>query len=442
MINFNSVFKKNNLNKFSITQLLFYSFPIVIFFPSGILNFYVTLFTISSIITIYRLKIKIELIFVDYAVLFFFFLNFISTLNNFSILGGEILFKSIFNFRFFIFFLIIRNLLVYKIVGLIPLSIISLTSSIILSIDIFLQHLTGFDIFGFPPFSNRYNGFFEHEAIAGSYIQKFMLLSLLSILLLNQNKIMKIIVITLIINILGLGVLLSLDRMPYIIFFFSTILILIFLKNFRKIFFLNLIILSLIFITLIKNYDIVKNRYEYFNRDINFNKILYHTKNLTNFTKNTTFDNIQNSEKIFFGDYSKLFRAAYIVSLKNNFIGSGHKSFIYECTQLKIKDISCNNHPHNIYLEILVNLGLLGIFVFIIILFFTINKSTEFLAKKNFNKKKEITLILFLIFFISELIPLRSYGSIFTTINGSIFWFFLGLLIYINSHYIYKNNKI
>lgn len=441
MINFNSFLKKNSLSILNINQLLFYSFPIILFFPSGIVNLHITLLTIFGIITICRFKLKTEIILVDYLIFFFFFLNVINTLNNFPTLSIEILFKSIFSFRFFIFFWVIRSLLVYKIVTLLPLSIISLTSSILLSVDIFLQHLTGFDLFGFPPFSERFNGFFEHEAIAGSYIQKFFLLSLLSILLLKHNKIMKIIKITIVINILGLGTLLSLDRMPYIIFLFIIILLFIFLKKFRKITIFNLVILSLIFVTFIKNYDIVKNRYEYLNRDINFYKILnlpLIKENLENLRENIIIYNTQSKNSLFYGDYSKLFRAAYLVSLKNNFIGSGHKSFIFECIKLNVINISCNNHPHNIYLEVLVNLGLLGLFLIIIILFLSINKSSRFLLKKNVNEKEKITLILFVVFFITEYIPLRSYGSIFSTFNGSIFWFFLGLLIYINNFYIKK----
>ena len=50
----------------------------------------------------------------------------------------------------------------------------------------------------------------------------------------------------------------------------------------------------------------------------------------------------------------------------------------------------------------------------------------------------EVLLILFLTFFIAELLPLRSYGSIFQVNNGSIFWFFLGLVSYINNFMIKK----
>ena len=146
------------------------------------------------------------------------------------------------------------------------------------------------------------------------------------------------------------------------------------------------------------------------------------------------------NNNLFHGDYSKLYRAAYFVFLKNYIIGSGVKSFIYECIKLPYdkNSISCNNHPHNLYLEILVNLGLLGMSIFIIFLFLIINKIVKFLFEKNINGIQRITLILFLTFFIAELLPLRSYGSIFQVNNGSIFWFFLGLVSYINNFMIKK----
>lgn len=90
-------------------------------------------------------------------------------------------------------------------------------------------------------------------------------------------------------------------------------------------------------------------------------------------------------------------------------------------------------------MEVLVNTGILGLLIFIIILLFTLRKIIKLLFQDHTNKKKNIVLIFFLIFFIVELIPIRSFGSIFTTFNGSIFWFFFGIITYINNSYI-KNN--
>ena len=429
------------INNFFIVKLFFYSFPIILLFPSGYITVHVTLLTIASLILIYKKNIKIKLFIIDYLIFLLFFLSIISTLKNIATLDNVIFIKSLLDLRFAIFFLIIKSLLSNKIVNLKLLSIITLLSSVLLSFDIFLQHLIGHDIFGFKPFEGRYNGFFEHEAIAGSYIQKHFCLSLLSVFLIDFKKITKIFIITFIINILGLGILLSLDRMPFIIFIFIIVILFFLMRNYRIIFFSNVIIISLLFASFFKNYEVISSRYQYFNRDININKIL-DKPYINKFIKSpeNIIEEKSKNNNLFHGDYSKLYHAAYLVFLKNYIIGSGVKSFIYECIKLPYdkNSISCNNHPHNLYLEILVNLGLLGMSIFIIFLYLTINKIVKSLFEKNINSTQRITLILFLTFFIAELLPLRSYGSVFQVNNGSIFWFFLGLVSYINNFMIKK----
>jgi O-antigen ligase len=441
---FNKLFYNDNITIFKIVKLLFYSFPVILFFSSFFLNLYITLFTFLGIIAIYRLKIKFNLSLIDYLILILFILNFIATLNNISNLGYEKFIKSILNLRFFLLIWVVRNLLLNQIVNVKLLSIISLISSILLCLDIFLQHLIGYDIFKFQPFDNRFNGFFEHEAIAGSYLQKFLLLSILVIFLSNLKKITKAILIIFALNIIGLGVLLSFDRMPFFILLFSLFLIFIFLKNFRIIFMLNLIIIITLFFYSLKNYENLRNRYEHLNRDINFHKILNLSiikKNFGTYIQNQKNTDFLSKEHLFYGDYSKLFRAAYYVSLQNNFIGSGHKSFINECIKLRLANISCNNHPHNLYLEVLVNTGIIGLFILIIILKLISIKIIKQFFKNCLNKDQYIILMLFSVYFIAEFFPLRTFGSIFTTFNGSIFWFFFGILTYLDKLNVKKINK-
>lgn len=440
-LNLNPNFK---INIFFIIKLLFYSFPIILIFPSGYITVHVSLLTIISLVAIYKNNLKIEFLLVDYLIFLLFFLSIFSTLINITALGNIIFIKSILDVRFAIFFLIVRKLLVDKIVNLKFLSIISLISSMLLSFDIFLQHKTGYNIIGIKSFDGRYNSFFEHEAIAGSYIQKFFLLSLLSVFLLKLKKINKIFLITFIINTLGMGVLLSLDRMPFLIIVFVNFILLLFLKNFRILILFNIIILITLFLYLFKNYEVVKSRYEYFDRDINFSKIL-DAPIIKNYIKNSNEQNKLSipNQKLFHGDYYKIYNAAYIIFTKKYLIGSGVKSFGYECIKLSstLENISCNIHPHNIYLEILVNLGIVGFFIFVIFLLFLVNKIIKHLFNDRINNHKKIILILFFSIFISELIPFRSYGSIFQTNNGSIFWFFLGLISYINTAKLHKRKN-
>ena len=435
---------KNINQKFDsifLLKFLFYSFPIILFFPSFIINLHVSLILIFGLIAIYKRNLKIKIISVDLLVLLFFFLFFLSTLINITTLNYVILIKSILNFRFFLFFFIIRNLLITKIVNLKLLSSISLTSSIALTLDIFIQHFLGYDIFGFPPFENRFNGFFEHEAIAGSYLQKFFFLSLLSIFLFNQKKIKLTIMIIFSINLVGLGILLSFDRMPFLLFILSLLLFFIFLKNYRILFLSNILILIGIFIFLFSNYPPLKIRYTNLASEFNYNKILNILSIKKNITENKEKLSAEN-QKLLHGDYTRLYRAALAVFSENYLIGSGLRSFSYEC--LKIlndnNNFKCSNHPHNLYFEIIVSSGLIGLLIFTFILFFSINKIVKNCFNNNLHEIIRTISIFFLIYFIVELIPFRSFGSLFQTINGHIFWFFLALLNYVKNIEVEKKN--
>jgi hypothetical protein len=420
------IIKKIDIDVF--IKVLFYLFPFFMLLESAFITSYVTIFTISTLFFFYLKKIKIKFDSIDYLIFLFFFLKFIATFLNINILGYFLFIKSILDFRFAIFFIVVRKLIFHKLINLKLLFIVALSCAIFLSLDIIFQHINGKDLFGNPPFDGRYNGSFEHEAIAGSYIQKKFLVSLSAVFLLitsNQNKFLLLFLINII---LGLGIILSLDRMPFLIYLFIIFLLIIFLKNYRKFFILNFIFISVIFIFLFNNYKILNDRYSPLFGE--FNLYLSKFKEVLIFkTAKISQDNeikIKN-EPYLIGDYNKIYETAYYLWLKNPFIGSGTKSFAIMCKELQISENKnkCSTHPHNIYLEIIITQGILGLLVFIILFaVILLDFKKRFFLK---NKYKNIINILFLILLISELWPLRSYGSIFQTVNGSVFWFILAL---------------
>ena len=129
-------------------------------------------------------------------------------------------------------------------------------------------------------------------------------------------------------------------------------------------------------------------------------------------------------------DYLRIYITAYNVFLEKPYIGSGLKSFLFECSlinKFKEKKLGCSSHPHNMYLEILVSQGFIGISIFFTFIIILIKKSyVNFISSKINNKNKLIRIFFFLIL-IFELFPFRSYGSIFTTVNGSLFWYILAI---------------
>lgn len=433
-------FYNKNFSKLNYLRFLFYIFPIMMLTSSGYITFYVSFLSFFSIFFFYKNKIKIKIFLIDYCVLTFFLLSILTSLININKNEIIIFIKSILDVRFFLFFLIIRNIIKYKLVNIKILFLLCLISSVFLILNIFSQHIFGFDIFGHTPFAGRFNGLFESEAIAGSYIQKLSILSILSIILLDITEVKKKLLILFIINILGIGVLLTFDRMPFFIYTFGILISIILIKNLR----LNLLASFLIFILLtsvfFKNYEILYERYSILKYQISIEKIV----NLIQKVKNNHYsyssslpDNnrkIESKDILISGDYIKLYYSAYNVWLSNPLMGSGVKSFGRECLKLvnskniNVKNINCSNHPHNIYLEILVNIGSIGMLTFLLIIILILKDILNNIVLEKYNNKKTILSIFFLIILVIELTPIRSYGSIFQTVNGTMFWFIISLM--------------
>ena len=90
---------------------------------------------------------------------------------------------------------------------------------------------------------------------------------------------------------------------------------------------------------------------------------------------------------------------------------------------------SCNNHPHNYYLEILTTSGILGLLFIILIFLMTIKKFLFRYNQINENEyhKKLILLVSFIIF-ITEIFPIRSSGAFFTTSSATLIFILLAIV--------------
>ena len=132
---------------------------------------------------------------------------------------------------------------------------------------------------------------------------------------------------------------------------------------------------------------------------------------------------------------------AYEIWKDNRFIGSGNKSFRYECVKYdfiksKNKDVRCSSHPHNIYLEVLSEFGLIGFVLFLLLNLIIFYKSLRQLknyykVKKNNNFNYRLLISVFIVF-ILLIWPLKSTGRISSTFYGSIYWFYIFFLSTLN----------
>ena len=298
--------------------------------------------------------------------------------------------------------------------------------SAFVSVDIIYQLLFSKDIFGIEPLTQRkLSGPFGDELIAGGYIQRFSIFAFFSIpLFLKIKQPYLSIFIGFLFVLFFLSIILSGNRMPLILFLLTILFILIFEKNVRK----YVIPIFLISFLLVGSSYIFNKQVK-----INFDHLTRNIKSIINVFLIDVGKKDQILTKVEVPLYYQEFRSFYETWKMNKFIGGGVKSFRENCKIREIKNtferINCNTHPHNYYLEIMTDLGIVGLIFILIIFIKVIIQSFLQNYKDTSYSNKAIVAILFL--FIVEIIPIRSSGSFFTT--GSITFIFLLFSILLGS---------
>ena len=129
------------------------------------------------------------------------------------------------------------------------------------------------------------------------------------------------------------------------------------------------------------------------------------------------------------------FESFYDTWLMNKYTGGGIRSFRINCPyreNIELEERStCNTHPHNYYLEILTDSGLVGLTI--IVLIFSLIFYTSFIKKyftnSNLLLKSNYILTPFIFLFIAEIFPIKSTGSFFTTHNSAYIFFLMAVIV-------------
>lgn len=405
----------NNFFKNNATLLILCLFPVCVLLRSSAINLF---FVCISLIFLFQFKNYKNFFFEKWVIIFFIFITYTSFISFFSQDQLASLRSSVSQLRFILFVIFLSLLRIDK---YILKKIINFTMLIIIFVcfDVFYQYFYGHDIFGFEPgdpkiVPDRLSGPFNQELIVGAYIY-YISIPLISHYFYNFKKkiLVKKFAILLFSCLVFFTVLISGERMAFILFSASLLIILIINFNYKKVLFFLTVFCLLT--TLIFN----------LNKSVN-NRVVDFFKDISNF---------QNS------NHYKLFASAVGIWKDHPLIGTGLKNFRVVCDQKKINYITkenyiCSTHPHNTYFELLVETGLIGIFIF---LFFFITLVKNILIKfshidQNFKGFFLGSFIILLMYFW----PIKSSGSIFSTFNASFMWFNIGIIsLILNS----KKNK-
>jgi O-antigen ligase len=410
--------------KLTFYEILLLISPLILIFRSVVINLFCILLTF---LFLYELAKKKYLGILKNETWIYFFLLFIiyNILRGFFAIDSSLaVIKAISLFKFIslALFIFLCIPLTKNFNSIIKLWVILL---ILVCIDTLFQYFSGKDFFGFPNFGNRLTGPFGTEQIVGSYLAYISIpvITYYSSKIKNFNFYNKLLLFSIYMLLLS-TITLSGERLGLIIFLSASILV--FFLNIKLKIFINLLILIISVLC-----------------------IYYYLVPYINLRINEFFNTIYNFKD---SPWGKLYHTGYLTFKSNIFFGVGLQNYNIFCeTQLKNNLINlqnayeCSTHPHNFYIEILCESGIIGF----LLLFFTfwffflsiINKIKKLKDNEIFLEYKSFfygNILILLIYFF----PIKTSGRFFTTWNGFFFWFSLGVVLLMTKEFYKKNKQI
>ena len=245
----------------------------------------------------------------------------------------------------------------------------------------------------------RVVSFFKDEAIAGAFVNGFIIIGYLFTVLKKKNYSMFICIILFIISLVA--VLMTGERSNTIKIFIGFIIFFLFLDFPKfKIKLLFLLFVSGLLFLIILSSDYLKLRY----------KGQFYSFLSTKEIRDKTIEN---------NVYINLYRSGYEVFTNYPLLGVGTKNYRIEtCKKNKEKNLNyfCTTHPHQIYIELLAEHGILGSILILYILFF----STFKILRQIIMSRNYIQIGSF-IYLLINFIPFLPSGSFFSQFNITLF---------------------
>ena len=365
----------------------------------------------------------------SYFFIFFIFFNFFLIINSyfsdFPLLSLE---SSLFYFRFIFLVLSIWYAIENYKKFIFVFRAIFLTTFTLIIFDAYFQYFLGINFLGYIYNQDRLSGIFGDELILGSFLSRlFPLLFALLIITNNKYYMFYSVILFFLIDIL---IFLSGERLAffYMILF---ILIVIFLVNKWKIIRISTFLISAILIFVIINS----------NQPVKDRMITYTYIQLYD-SQNTVETNILKKFRIFSAEHESIFLSAYNMFKDNFIIGIGPKNFREYCKKEKYNTLdSCRSHPHNFYMQLLSETGIIGFIPFFIMFIYLniifIRKFLNYFFKNKYIISDYKISLLSCIYI--SVFPFVPSGNIFNNWMSVIYFLPIGFLFLNEKNYVNQN---
>jgi len=235
----------------------------------------------------------------------------------------------------------------------------------VLVIDGFYQYFNTVNIFGYEMFGIRVSSFFGDELILGSYLSRLFPL-LFALFLVKKKKKFEIYFIGLLFILIDILIYISGERTSFFFLNLSTIFIIILIKEYQKFRLVTFIIAIICIIILSLNSSNLTDR-----MFLNPAKEMGLIKNSNQSVKSS------NQSTIFTEAHDSHLRTAYNMFKDKPILGHGPKMFRIKCSDPKysIGRFPCSTHPHNFYIQLLAETGIVGFLFLLSALIYVLYKS-------------------------------------------------------------------
>ena len=246
----------------------------------------------------------------------------------------------------------------------------------------------------------KVQSFFGDEGILGSFLSRTFFIFAGLHMYFNKNYKYSLLILYVLTSVV---IILTGERVALLMFLTSTILIIFFVKQLRKVTIISFICMAMIFSVIISVNSKIYDRYI-----VNTVNSVFKDKdiNLKNINKLNFYIFSKNHEPLIFSGI-ELFK-------QNILLGVGPGNFRHACKELIINNTkenknSCNNHPHNYLIQIMSELGILGTIFYFFIFLICIN----FFIMKRVSIPDNIKCIMITSFV--NFLPIFSSGNLFNS---------------------------
>ena len=346
--------------------------------------------------------------------------------------------SSLFYFRFGLFVLAINYFLNFKKDLIDKFTKILIILILFVCFDALFQFVIGFNLFGFELTTNdKLNGLFGDEPLLGSYLFRLLPLAVACLIYKFGDKKFRY-YNTMFIFLVFTVIFLSGSRASLFLSILFIILFFLFVRSYQK----QILILGIIFLisfTIIAKFNEKFAYKSYFNIVDPIKRIL--TTKQGNFEIKSGKDlNLANTNfTIFTSIHESHFITAYKIFNENKIFGVGNKMFRVLCSkdEYKVNEFSCSTHPHNYYLQILSENGIIGFLIISVLFIICLYNLIKELYLRYFHKSKKINdpCIIILIGLFINLWPIVPTGNIFNNWLSILIYFPLGFYYFFKKNY-------